>query len=45
MLLTFANNYYSQSGYPASMGKYNFLMLYFHTADIDKIIDDSEIFV
>ena len=40
MLLTFANNYYSQSGYPASMGKYNFLMLYFHTADIDKIIDD-----
>lgn len=40
MLLTFANDYYSQSGYPASMGKYNFLMLYFHTADIDKIIDD-----
>lgn len=40
MLLSFSNNYYSQSGYPASIGKYNFLMLYFHTADVEKIIDD-----
>ena len=40
MLLAFTNNYYSSSGYPSTMGKYNFLMLYFHTADINEIIDD-----
>lgn len=40
MLLAFSNNYYSNSGYPSTIGKYNFLMLYFHTADVNKIIDD-----
>ncbi|MCR5232100.1 MAG: hypothetical protein K6B64_05580 [Acholeplasmatales bacterium] len=40
ILLAFANDQYSSSGYPSSIGKYNFLMLYFHNADIDQIIDD-----
>ncbi|RIA75866.1 hypothetical protein EI71_01039 [Anaeroplasma bactoclasticum] len=40
MLLSFSNNYYSTNGYPASIGKYNFLMLYFHTASVDEIIDN-----
>lgn len=38
MLASFANDSYSSSGYPASIGKYNFLMLYFHTANIKDII-------
>ena len=38
MLLNFSNNGYSSSGYPSSIGKYNFLMLYFHTANIKSII-------
>ena len=33
LLIAFTNNYYSSSGYPSSIGKYNFMMLYFHTAD------------
>lgn len=40
ILFNFANEGYSASGYPSSIGKYNFLMLYFHSADIDFIIDD-----
>lgn len=40
MLLNFQNDGYSSSGYSSTIGKYNFLMMYFHTADIDKIIDD-----
>lgn len=38
ILYSFANDGYSSSGYPSSIGKYNFLMLYFHTADIQEII-------
>lgn len=40
MLYNFSNNGYSTSGYPSTIGKYNFLMLYFHTADISQIVDD-----
>lgn len=40
LLYNFANDGYSTSGYPSSIGKYNFLMLYFHSANIDDIIDD-----
>ena len=40
LLIAFTNNYYSSNGYPSSIGKYNFMMLYFHTADVDQIIDN-----
>lgn len=40
LLVSFSNDQYSSSGYPSKIGKYNFLMLYFHTADIQQIIDD-----
>ncbi len=36
LLAYFANG--SLSEYDSSIGKYNFLMLYFHTADVDKIV-------
>lgn len=38
LLAYFANG--SLSGYSSSLGKYNFLKLYFHTTDIDKIVDN-----
>ena len=40
ILASFANGGFAQQGYPAELGKYNFLMLYYHSADIDKIIND-----
>ena len=40
ILYSFTNGQYASSGYDASIGKYNFLMLYFHTASIDEIIDN-----
>ena len=40
LLYNFTNEAYSSSGYPASIGKYNFLMLYFHDANIDNIVDN-----
>ncbi len=40
VLLNFANNGYSSSGYASTIGKYNFLMMYFHSADVDTIIDN-----
>jgi len=40
VLLAFANDSYSSSGYPSTIGKYNFLMLYYHTADVNKIVED-----
>lgn len=40
VLYNFSNEGYSSSGYPSSIGKYNFMMLYFHSADIDDIIDN-----
>lgn len=38
LLAYFAND--QLSSYSSSLGKYNFLMLYFHTSEIDEIIDD-----
>ena len=40
VLTAFANDAYSSNGYPATVGTYNFLMSYFHSADIDEIIDN-----
>ena len=40
LLIAFTNDYYSSNGYPSSIGKYNFMMLYFHTADVKTIIED-----
>ncbi len=40
VLASFANDALASNGYPASIGKYNFLMLYYHTADIDEIVND-----
>ncbi|MDE6656837.1 MAG: hypothetical protein K2J85_07585, partial [Anaeroplasmataceae bacterium] len=34
ILAAFSNDYYSTSGYSSSIGKYNFMMLYFHSVDI-----------
>lgn len=41
VLTAFSNDYYASSGYSSSIGKYNFMMLYFHTANIDEIIDNT----
>ena len=41
ILIYFSNDYYSSSGYPASIGKYNYLMLSYHTADVKSIINES----
>ncbi len=38
LLSYFAND--QLSSYPSTLGKYNFLMLYFHTSNIDEIIDN-----
>ena len=40
ILFLFANGGYASNGYPASIGKYNFLMLYFHTASINDIVNN-----
>ena len=40
LLFNFANEALSSNGYPSSLGKYNFLMLYFHETNIDAIIDN-----
>ena len=39
LLTSFTADNMSGYGYPSSIGKYNFLMMYFHTADIDQVID------
>ena len=44
MLIYFSNDYYSSNGYPASIGKYNYLMLNYHTADVNAIIRDNFLF-
>ena len=41
LLVNFAAGGLAQQGYDASLGKYNFLMLYFHTADVNKIVNDT----
>ncbi len=38
-LTYFANDAYSSYGYSSSMGKYNFMLLYFRTANVDKAIE------
>lgn len=40
ILYNFANEGYASSGYSSSIGKYNFLMLYYHSSNIDDIIDN-----
>lgn len=40
MLTYFSNNYYATNGYPSSIGKYSFMMLYFGTADIENAVRD-----
>ncbi len=40
VLAAFTNDYYSSSGYSASLGKYNFMMLYFHSVDINYIVNE-----
>ncbi|MCR5112859.1 MAG: hypothetical protein K6A63_02855 [Acholeplasmatales bacterium] len=40
ILYSFSNGSYASSGYDSSIGKYNFLMLYFHTSKISEIIDN-----
>lgn len=40
VLTSFSNDGYAQSGYPSTLGKYNFLLLYFHSANINEIIDN-----
>lgn len=40
ILFNFANEGYASSGYSSSIGKYNFLMLYYHSSNIDEIIDN-----
>ena len=40
ILYNFANEGYASSGYSSTIGKYNFLMLYFHSTNIDEIIDN-----
>ncbi|MGL4949735.1 MAG: hypothetical protein ACRC5M_05075 [Anaeroplasmataceae bacterium] len=39
LLNRFTNDEYNSNGFPSSIGKYNFLMLYFKTSKIDEIID------
>lgn len=39
-LTNFANGNLESNGYAATIGKYNFLMLYYHSADISSILKD-----
>ena len=41
ILTNFANGSLASSGYDASLGKYKFLMLYFHDSDINSIINNT----
>ena len=38
MLYYFSNDYYASSGYPAAIGTYDFMMLYFGTADVEEAV-------
>ena len=38
MLYYFANDYYASSGYPSTIGKYNFMKLYFRTANVEEAV-------
>lgn len=41
ILTSFSNGGLSTYGYDASIGKYNFLMTYFHSSDVNEIINDT----
>lgn len=41
MLYYFTNNSYSSYGYPSTMGKYNFMLMYFGTANIKDAVHNS----
>ena len=38
MLYYFANDYYAGSGYPSTIGKYNFMKLYFRTSVVEEAV-------
>ena len=40
MLYYFANDYYAGSGYPSTIGKYNFMKLYFRTSVVEDAVKD-----
>ncbi len=40
VLTSFANDGFSSYGYSSSIGKYNFMMAYYHSASVDVIIND-----
>lgn len=40
LLTNFASDQLSSYGYSSSIGKYNFLMLYYHTTDVETIINE-----
>lgn len=40
LFASFAQNQFSSYGYPASMGKYNFMLLYFHQNTVDGILNN-----
>ena len=40
VLTSFANDGLSSYGYSSSIGKYNFLMMYFHSSDVEEIINN-----
>lgn len=40
VLAAFSNDYYASSGYSSTIGKYNFMMLYFHSVDINYIVNE-----
>ncbi len=41
VLAAFSNDYYASNGYSSTIGKYNFMMLYYHSVDIDYIIAEN----
>lgn len=40
ILYYFSNDYYASSGYPSTMGKYTFMLMYFGTADVEEAVYD-----
>ena len=40
ILYYFSNDYYASNGYPSTMGKYNFMIVYFGSADVEEVITD-----
>lgn len=40
LLTSFSNNGLTSYGYDSSIGKYNFLMMYFHASDVETIINE-----